>query len=344
MNRTMLYIIVTLLIAGFAGCNQAVDNLQANRLLTKANHHYKQEQYWKAMENYEKAVQLNPDLKKIRFHLGNCYAALFQAGKKDERNRQYGEKAIENFEKAKACYPGSSDILLALGYIYDGMSSCVDDSAEREEYFKKAEICYLSIVESSPEEPKFYYALAEFYAKYGKVAETEAVYEKRIAFNPAAPEGYYYYANYLRNRGQWDRAVENYEKRIYVLLGIDSNDPAVLAERIKNVPGEQRKELSDAFYEVGVCCWLKSYRTPREMMSSRERLQVTAKGMRALDESARLAPGEPNPWMYMGLMYRQMITAEPLKTEFYLGKYEQMKAKYLKLQKKKKAREALEQI
>jgi tetratricopeptide (TPR) repeat protein len=366
---------VSFLVIHFAACsNTVIENLTANHYLKKANFQYRQERYKTAMEYYEKALQLNPGLKKVYFHLGSCCAMLFDAsaGKTSERNRVFGKKAIEYYQKAKHNDPGNKEIDLAMGYIYDRIagSSCAD-AAKQGEYFKKAETCYLSILETNPDDPQVYYALANFYSKYGKSVEAEAIYQKRIALNPYDPGGYRYYANYLRNRRQWDRAINILEKRIFAIL-----DPGMIKirqeiedlkkkqlfeemkmktraydnrwkrseQKIKYVSGEQRKRLSEVYYELGVYCWAKSYHAKPGMMSAQERLQVTQKGIEALEKAARLDPEEPNPWIYMGLMYRQMIIAEPLKNNFYMKRYEVVKDKYLELRKKRRTREALSRM
>ena len=73
---------------------------------------------------------------------------------------------------------------------------------------------------------------------------------------------------------------------------------------------------------MGVVCWNKSYQTPPDVMGSVERLQVVQKGFEALKKATELSPNFPDPWAYMGLLYKQKAIAEPLKQAEYDKEYD----------------------
>ena len=233
---------------------------------------------------------MNPNLKAAFYYLGSSYVMVYKPGDDTEKNKEYGAKATEYLQKALELDPDNKNIIQALGDINDKMRN-----------FELAEKYYLQVQKFTPNDPVSYYNLAGFYnnnAKYDKAIE---MYEKRIALNPADPEGYLYLAGFYQDKRKWDDAIKNHEIRIGK-IGESNMD-----EKAKN------ELLADAYYRLGVVCWNKSYQTPPDVMGSVERLQVVDKGFEALKKATELSPNFPDPWAYMGLLYRQKAVAEPLK-------------------------------
>ena len=111
-------------------------------------------------------------------------------------------------------------------------------------------------------------------------------------------------------------------------------------EELKNLPEEKIEILGDAYYRLGVVLWNKSYQTPRDLMSPKERLMVVEDGFKCLDKSIFLKPDFPDPWAYKKLLYLQKIVAEPLKANLYNKKGDEMGAKFTELRKRQLEREA----
>ena len=191
----------------FTGCEKLkIDNLKASNHLNKANGYYQDEKFAKAVKEYEAALELNPKLNTILFHVGTAYAALYRPGRDTERNKIYGMKAIEYLKKAEEQDPENEKISLALGDIFDKM----ENAEEAEKYF-------LKIQENNPENDKSYYILADFYSKYNQDDKADAMYQKRINLDPKDPEGYLYYAQYLQTKRKWYEAMDAFETRIIVM-------------------------------------------------------------------------------------------------------------------------------
>lgn len=211
-SSILLLVIIAAVMVGVTGCqNIFPDKLIANQHLIKANSFYAEEKYKLAVDEYEMALKLNPDLKSLYLYLGTSYSALYKPGKTDERNNQYGQKAAEYLLKAKDAFPEKEEIIYALGDIYDKIGN-----------FEEAEKYYLIILEKHPNEPKSYYIVAEFYSKYNKNDEAKAIYEKRIAMDPKDAEGYNYYAGYGSDHRMWDLSIENHQKRILAIYDPDT--------------------------------------------------------------------------------------------------------------------------
>ena len=106
MKKTLLIVLVLILaaffITSFSGCEKLkLDNLKANNHLKKANKFYTEEKYKKAINEYQEALKLNPNLKVIYFYLGSSYALLYSPSKTTERNKQNGKKALGFLLKAR---------------------------------------------------------------------------------------------------------------------------------------------------------------------------------------------------------------------------------------------------
>lgn len=246
---------IVVLMVGFTACEKLkITNLKANHFLRQGNGFYQEEKFKKAVTAYEQALELNPELTHIFFHLATSYASLYKPMKESETNKEYGEKALEYLIKAKEQDPENIQIVHVLGDLYEKMNR-IDDAEE----------CYLSIMEHSEDNPKAYYVLASFYQNHGKLKKAEEMYKKRIDKAPLNPDGYHYMAGYYQNMKMWYKAIDSYELWISALIDpeivkvhrevMKLNDDLdkieskkkYLANVRKNkaIPADQRKEISD---------------------------------------------------------------------------------------------------
>lgn len=313
----LILFLSTLILASFTACDKLkIANLRANKHFKTGNKFYTEEKYKKAITEYEAALQFNPELKSAFYYLGSSYIMVYKPGDDSETNKEYGAKAIEYLLKALELYPDNKDILQALGDINDKLHN-----------FEEAEKYYLKVQKFTPDDPASYYNLAGFYNNNGKWEKAVEMFEERIKLDPSNPEGYLYLADFYQNKRKWDDAIRNHELRI---AKIGESD---LEEKEKN------DVLAEAYYRLGVVCWNKSYQTPPDVMGSVERLQVVEQGFNALNKATELSPNFPDPWAYMGLLYKQKQIAEPLKAAEYEKQYKTMIDKFQELRKRKLATE-----
>lgn len=313
----LILFLSTLLITAFTACDKLkIDNLKANKHFKAGNKFYTEEKYKKAITEYEAALQLNPNLKAAFYYLGSSYIMVYKPGDDTEKNKEYGAKAVEYLTRALELDPENKNIIQSLGDINDKMGS-----------FDQAEKYYLMMQKFMPNDPATYFTLAGFYNNNQKYDKAIEMYEKRIALDPANPEGYLYLADFFQTKRKWDDAIKNHELRI-AKIGESSLD-----EKEKN------DVLAEAYYRLGVVCWNKSYQTPPDVMSPVERLQVVEQGFSALKKATDLSPNFPDPWAYMGLLYKQKEIAEPLKVAEYEKQYKAMIDKFQELRKRKLATE-----
>jgi tetratricopeptide (TPR) repeat protein len=313
----LILFVSTLIITGFTACDKLkITNLKANKHFKTGNKFYSEEKYKKAIAEYEAALQLNPNLNAAFYYLGSSYIMVYKPGDDTDKNKEYGAKATEYLQKALELDPENKNIIQALGDINDKMRN-----------FELAEKYYLQVQKFTPNDPASYYNLAGFYNNNGKYDKAIEMYEQRIALDPASPEGYLYLADFFQNKRKWDDAIKNHELRIEKIGATEMDEK------------EKTELLAEAYYRLGVVCWNKSYQTPPDVMGSVERLQVVEQGFKALNKATELSPNFPDPWAYMGLLFRQKAIAEPLNAAKFTKESEAMVGKFQELRKRKLATE-----
>ncbi|MEN8152396.1 MAG: tetratricopeptide repeat protein [Acidobacteriota bacterium] len=405
MKKLLLSFLVLTLAVFFllnlTGCQKLkVSNLSANKHLKEGNKLYTQEKFRKASEEYEKALEKNPDLKVAYLYLGTCYSSLYKPGKDTERNKAYSENSIKFLLKAEEAFPEQDNVIIALGSMYDKLGN-----------FDEAEKYFLKILEKSSDDPKAYYTLANFYSQNGKYIKAEEMYEKRIELDPKDPSAYHYFAVYLQNYRMWDKAVDAHKKRIFSMIDnslldyfkdIDKikaditrisdinkyitnveKNKAIPAETRKQLTSEKRKELenfptmeeainqikaketemneavavveaklneksdeeklklAEAYYSLGVVAWNKSYQTPvdEDILPAKDRREAIEFGFKSLNKAIELSPEYPNPYSYMGLLWREMIKVDPSKSDEYVKKNNEYNKMFKDIYIKRKKRE-----
>lgn len=106
MQRTLILPVAALLVLPLAGCGK----IQARAELKKGNSYYQQEQYSKALDNYKRGLELDPDATFAWRSVGYSALALYRPGDNDPKNQQYAATAIDAFEKYLAENPDDTKI------------------------------------------------------------------------------------------------------------------------------------------------------------------------------------------------------------------------------------------
>lgn len=247
-SSILLLFVVLVLIVSFTGCDKlSVTKLEANHNLKKANQDYTEEKYKAAIKGYEKALELNPELKVAYIYLGTACSQSFRPGKQDARNQEFADKGIKYLLLAKEFEPENDTVVLALGDLYDKTGKYEEaeqmyqliltkKGANKEEKQKALEDKKtqgvtgeeLEKAEKDAKEAystlaKAYYTLASFYTKNGKAEKAEEMYKKRIELDYKDPEGYHFYVGFLQDQRRWADAIAAHEKRLYAML-----DPEII--------------------------------------------------------------------------------------------------------------------
>jgi len=106
MQRFLILPVAVLLVLPAAGCGK----IQARAELKKGNSYYQQEQYSKALDYFQKGMELDPDATFAWRSVGLSALALYRPGDNDPKNIQYADTAVDAFEKYLADYPDDDKV------------------------------------------------------------------------------------------------------------------------------------------------------------------------------------------------------------------------------------------
>ena len=96
MKTPFRLLVIAALVPALGGCAK----VQAKAAFKDGNKDYKEENYKKAIPNYEKAVRLDPSMAEAWFYLGSSHQALYRPGKEGDENKEHLDKAIECYKKS----------------------------------------------------------------------------------------------------------------------------------------------------------------------------------------------------------------------------------------------------
>jgi tetratricopeptide (TPR) repeat protein len=94
----LLVLAPTLLLVG---CNK----LRGRQYFHAGNTYYEDEQYRKALDEYERGLELDPDATMVWRSVGLAALALYRPGEEGAENKALGDKAIHAFEQYSEAYP-----------------------------------------------------------------------------------------------------------------------------------------------------------------------------------------------------------------------------------------------
>lgn len=135
-------------------------------LLVEAVRHHQARNLTKAVNRYEQALALNPDIPEVLSNLG---LALQDLGKADA--------AIARYEQALALKPNAPEILSNLGIVLKGQGR-IDEAIA----------CYRKALALKPDNPSFFSNLGNALKTRGRLDEAITCYQQALAFRSDYPE------------------------------------------------------------------------------------------------------------------------------------------------------------
>jgi tetratricopeptide (TPR) repeat protein len=217
--------VVAALGIALVGCGQ-VAGLKAKMAFKDANQLYQQQDYRKAAEKYEEAIQADPNIGKqgAYFFLGNSYDNLYKPARKGEApNDELLTKAIEYYKRAASEEQDPKIKKLALEYLVAAYGpDKLNDPTQSEPIVKQ-------MIDLDPKEPGNYFVLAKIYEDTGNYEQAEATYVRARDAKPNDPSVYMQLAGYYN---YWDKAYRDFrlpepEKKKYVEAGVAAVDKAI---------------------------------------------------------------------------------------------------------------------
>jgi tetratricopeptide (TPR) repeat protein len=294
-----------------------VSKLKANRFFNRANHNFSTQRYRLAIEDYERALENNPDLIQAYHYLGESYKNLYRPGVADDiENDAFAQRALDALNKALEIEPENKQIIHSLGDMYDRMRN-----------FEEAEKMFLKVLEMEPTNMENYYVVAGFYKRYSGEREelkkrAESMYLRRIETDPDNPQGYAYLAQLFDEATpmpDFDRALEVHKMR----LKLQPDDFL-------------------GWYAIGVNRFYKAYRL-QNTLSIRERIAAGNECEEALKKALDLEPSYSFTYSYLGLVYLNVFAkVYPEKEQSYIQQSNTWLERFREVRAREQERERLE--
>ncbi len=164
----------------------------------------------KAIENYQKAIDLdpNPEMKKLSL---KWLVAVYGADKLNDPSK--AEPVVQKMIQVDPSDPVN----------YAALSKIYEDAGRYDE----AEAALLKSLEAKPNDPVVYQQIAGFYNRQGDFEKTMANLHKAAELEPANPLGFYTLATYYEEKVRKDFRISAAQKKEYIQKGIEGADKAI---------------------------------------------------------------------------------------------------------------------
>jgi tetratricopeptide (TPR) repeat protein len=309
--------LVPLALAAAVGCAQ----VQAKAAFKDGNKAYKEERFREAIQKYERALELQPDMAEALFYRGSSHQALYRPGKESPENTEHLDKAVEDYKRSLEVNKGTSEneklvranALAALTGIHSE-----DPYKNYDEAIKFA----TQLVQENPNELRNQFAMANLYEKFDHVADAQQVYEKVFADNPSDVKACgalaaFYNKPLWEGRSRFDQAIETLQK----CAALVPDDPA-------------------GYQKVATFYWDKAYRDP--LLDDPAKEGYADKGLEAVDKALQLKPDYVDAIIYKGLLYRvkALVATNPRLRQQYLEQAQTLQKQGLELKKQQAEEQA----
>jgi tetratricopeptide (TPR) repeat protein len=278
-----------------AGCSQ----VRAKSAFKDGNKAYKEENFRKAIEHYERAISLDPAMTEALFYLGSAHQAMYRPGKETPENKAHLDEAIRQFKASLEANNGATPNLKKVRFnTLAALTGIYSDAPYKD--FDQALSFADQLVKENPTDPKNLFAMANLYEKFDKIEKAEETYKKVVELNPddakacAALAGFY-------NKPLWE-GRSRFEDGIGTLQRCATINP----------------NEATGFYKVAVFYWDKAFRDP--MLNDKQKDEYADKGLEAVDKALAIKPDYVDGLVYRGLLLRvkAQVTNNPRLRQQYL--------------------------
>jgi len=148
-HRILSCVALFILIAGLAGCNK----LRARDLLNKGVAAFKNGQYDVAIDDFQKAKELDPALMNARLYLATAFASQYIPGAPSDQNMKLGTAAVEEFKEVLQIDPNNMSAIDGIGSIIFQMAGQPYDPKK----FEESKTYHEKHIDLRPNDPEPYY-------------------------------------------------------------------------------------------------------------------------------------------------------------------------------------------
>lgn len=303
-----------------SGCGR----VQAKAAYQDGNKLYREENYKRAVEKYEAAIQHDPNMIEAYFYLASSNQALHRPAKEGAENKAHLDDAIANYKKVLELSGSNPEI--AKKVKANALGALVGIYSEDPHRDFDTAIGYAQqLVKDNPNDVRNLYAIANLYEKFGHLDEAEAAYKKAAELNPNDPKACSALAGFY-NKPLWDGQAR-FEEAVTTLERCASLAP--------NDPGGWQKV--SAFY------WDKAYRDP--LLDDKKKDEYADKGLEAVNKALEIKADYFEAVIYKGLLYRVKATVarNPAERMKYLNEAQDLQKQGLELKKQQEQDAASQQ-
>jgi predicted Zn-dependent protease len=300
-----------------AGCGQ-VSQLKGRKSYKDANVAYQAQDYKKAADLYQAAVDADPNAAEIQpayFFLANCLDNLFKPSKKGEpANDALMEKAVKYYQLA-ADKLSPSEVpeykklgKLSLQYLVAAYGTDkLNDPG-------KAEPVLQSMIRAEPGDPANYFMLARLYEDAGVYDEAERIFVAARDAKPNDAAVYTSLASFYNRQGRFEKTIQALEQR----AAKDANNP-------------------EAWQTIAVYYQDEARKDPR--LKDAEKKDYILKGIAAVDKALSIKPDYLDAMVYKGLLLRlgAIVEKDAAKQAALLKEAKELQEKSEEMRKKKAA-------
>jgi tetratricopeptide (TPR) repeat protein len=300
-----------------SGCN----TVKAQAAFKDGNKLYKEENYRKAIELYERAVELKPEMAEAHFYLASSQQALYRPGKDDPENVQRLDKAVEHYKKSYELNKNDTDNLKKVRTNTLGALTGIYSEPPLQNY--ETALGYAQeLVKDNPSDTKNLYAIANLYEKFGKIQEAEETYQKVTEVNPQDAKACgalaaFYNKPLWEGRSKFDQAIETLKR----CTSLEPNDPA-------------------GYYKVATFYWDKAYRDP--LLADPQKNDYADKGLEQVDKALEMKPDYWEAIITKGLLYRvkAQVARNPKERQQLLEQAQTLQKQAMELRKEQQTAQA----
>jgi tetratricopeptide (TPR) repeat protein len=171
-RQVLCLAVVVPAVAGISGCNK----LRARDLLNKGVASFKNAQFDTAVEDFQKAKELDPDLVNARLYLATAYASQYIPGAPSDENMRHGQQAITEYKDVLDKDPNNLSAI-------DGLASILYQMAGQpfdEKKFEESKSYHEKHIALRPNDPQPYYSIGviDWALAYRGNTEMRADYNK----------------------------------------------------------------------------------------------------------------------------------------------------------------------
>jgi tetratricopeptide (TPR) repeat protein len=273
------------------------DLVRAKAAFKDGNRLYKEENYRRAIEEYERAVALKPDFAEAHFYLASSQQSLYRPGREGEENRMRIDKAIEHYEKSLELNKADTSSLQQLRMNTLGALTSIYSEPPLSDY-EKALGYAEQLVKDNPNDVKNLYAMANLYEKFNRVAEAEQAYLRAAELNPTDAKACGALANFY-NKALWDEQGAIWAEGTSKGARRAKFDAAVatLARCAEIDPADP-----EGHYKLAMFYWDKAYRDP--MLGDKEKNQYADTGIDSVNKALDVKPDHWQAIVAKGLLFR----------------------------------------